>query len=875
MFFLLSLSLEEMDIHEETDDEEESQDDNQLLSWGCGEFGQHCHRHKTDVPIHDGLLKEFGGKDRVKFVACGASHSVVVTDSDEIFAWGNGNSGQLGVDSTGTELEPRRVTLFENQAKGGNPPVAGVACGGRHTMVWLTNGNVFSFGNNYYAQLGYDFREETYKENQTKPTLLKFLAYRPVVQVSCGEKHSVFRFQDGAIACVGCNANGQIGMGCREEAVVPKILEMDRPIRFVASGANHNLAITDNGEVYVWGYGKAIGNKKSDVLSPELIQINTHSIRQVAGGSSHSVFLTESGTVLTLGSGPDGQLGFGNNVYFLHRPRKIRHAHLNRKIVKICAGESFSAAITENGDLFMWGKNSHIILPDKPPSYRIWNPVLINKRTKPIKSLYCGSWHAIAITGFPDPLTNNYSDTEDSDQEMDTRAMNGHHQNGDIKDGDGSSESDGDFADLPQIVFKKDQGLQEKEGTKLTIAEFYAQEDNETNYGPSAAGGKSHGKEDQSEYRLQIPPDDTSYSPNDKPESAKSRIIVQVPTPNVVNVATSPIPFSSSDSGSERASSPHHTLAKQNVQKDNSANYKNSFQPSAKTTKFEESPLVYRDERSSYPAKSIPYSYEREKSCISNHSHPAPIVQVSKRTADMFSLPRENTNFTSRQIDLTEVEYARAVNSSRAHEKQFWVNKLNEARSECNTAPNPLSLVPQDEFIAIDSGANKTAKYSESVVSRYGRYSEASVINLGRVEGLLDGTPTKMTRSSMSDYGKQFGTPEILEEARRAAKLPPRGKPTSSIPRKKTEANFALQISRSDTIVAPLKGPIINAKMKNLKLNPLERYASVHNPLAGSKMVEKKSKAGIQTPRNVSIPGGRSVHQSGRRFLRSRSDRSQ
>lgn len=58
--------------------------------------------------------------------------------------------------------------------------------------------------------------------------------------------------------------------------------------------------------------------------------------------------------------------------------------------------------------------------------------------------------------------------------------------------------------------------------------------------------------------------------------------------------------------------------------------------------------------------------------------------------------------------------------------------------------------------------------------------------------------------------------------------------------------------------MAPLKGPIINAKMKNLKLNPLERYASVHNPLAGSKMVEKKSKTGVQTPRNVSIPGGRS-----------------
>ena len=33
-------------------------------------------------------------------------------------------------------------------------------------MIWLDNGHVFSFGNNFYAQLGYDFKEKNYKENQ-------------------------------------------------------------------------------------------------------------------------------------------------------------------------------------------------------------------------------------------------------------------------------------------------------------------------------------------------------------------------------------------------------------------------------------------------------------------------------------------------------------------------------------------------------------------------------------------------------------------------------------------------------------------------------------------------------------------------------------
>ena len=50
-----------------------------------------------------------------------------------------------------------------------NPPravIKGVACGGRHTFIWLDNGKLFCFGNNFFAQLGYDFDVATYKNNQ-------------------------------------------------------------------------------------------------------------------------------------------------------------------------------------------------------------------------------------------------------------------------------------------------------------------------------------------------------------------------------------------------------------------------------------------------------------------------------------------------------------------------------------------------------------------------------------------------------------------------------------------------------------------------------------------------------------------------------------
>lgn len=55
----------------------------------------------------------------------------------------------------------------------------------------------------------------------------------------------------------------------------------------------------------------------------------------------------------------------------------------------------------ESGSLFIWGKNSHLIRPDKPSNAKFWLPFHINKGLGPIQKVFCGSWHAVALTGNP------------------------------------------------------------------------------------------------------------------------------------------------------------------------------------------------------------------------------------------------------------------------------------------------------------------------------------------------------------------------------------------------------------------------------------------------------------------------------------------
>lgn len=54
----------------------------ELLCWGCGEFGQHCHGHSGDVGFSDAMVDPRsleGSSGGVSAVACGSSHTVLVT----------------------------------------------------------------------------------------------------------------------------------------------------------------------------------------------------------------------------------------------------------------------------------------------------------------------------------------------------------------------------------------------------------------------------------------------------------------------------------------------------------------------------------------------------------------------------------------------------------------------------------------------------------------------------------------------------------------------------------------------------------------------------------------------------------------------------
>ncbi|XP_038661198.1 uncharacterized protein LOC119970512 [Scyliorhinus canicula] len=96
-----------------------------------------------------------------------------------------------------------------------------------------------------------------------------------------------------------------------------------------------------------------------------------------------------------------GQLGQGENVRFLTKPCCVSIQQLRGCVQQIAAGDCYSCALTANGELFMWGRNCHVIDANRPASHKFWSPQKIDLGIQDIHSVSCGYWHATALTGYP------------------------------------------------------------------------------------------------------------------------------------------------------------------------------------------------------------------------------------------------------------------------------------------------------------------------------------------------------------------------------------------------------------------------------------------------------------------------------------------
>jgi alpha-tubulin suppressor-like RCC1 family protein len=208
-------------------------DQGKVFQWGISYYG--AERNKILTPTLVTL------DQKVVAIAARNGHGFALTNQGEVFAWGNNFKGELGDGSTKDSLVPVK-TIFPAGLK-----VASIACGSAHAVALMTNGEIYTWGHNYFGQLGRSTEGEA-DDPHPIPAPTGFQPSNNRAYVLAGETFSIIVSKTGDFGAWGRNYEGQLG-----ENVPSRLFVVGVGDRFVT-------AQNENG-VYAWGnnqFGQAL-----------------------------------------------------------------------------------------------------------------------------------------------------------------------------------------------------------------------------------------------------------------------------------------------------------------------------------------------------------------------------------------------------------------------------------------------------------------------------------------------------------------------------------------------------------------------------------------------------------------------------------------
>ena len=296
--------------------------------------------------------------------ACGDDFTAVVTECGELWAFGIG--GQLGIGHDVHQPVPVRV--------GGREEFDGaalvmVAAGNSHTAAVSSNGTLWTWGDGGGGRLGHADREP-----RQRPTrLLKELfGGTPAVMVACGDKHTLVTTVSGGVWSCGCGGEGRLGHGDCEERLILTNVQAEcfggDKIVYVAAGQAHSAAVGAAGKVYTWGDGSGgrLGHDdgtmyQEDKLVPTEVVGKTQrnalsgvKVVMVSVGLAHTVAVSEGGNLYVWGAGKYGLLGLGDTDDRM-TPTKVAKFGSSDPVLMVACGQVHTLAVTKHGEMYSCG----------------------------------------------------------------------------------------------------------------------------------------------------------------------------------------------------------------------------------------------------------------------------------------------------------------------------------------------------------------------------------------------------------------------------------------------------------------------------------------------------------------------------------------
>ncbi|XP_048720047.1 X-linked retinitis pigmentosa GTPase regulator isoform X3 [Caretta caretta] len=189
-------------------------------------------------------------------------------------------------------------------------------------------------------------------------------------------------------------------MSCGDEHTAIVTALKPEKVKLAACGRNHTLVYTERGHVYAAG-----GNSEGQLGLGDTEERNTfhlisfftnqYKIKQLAAGSYTSAALTEDGQLFVWGDNSEGQIGLAGEASVCV-PCQV---DVGKPVSWVSCGYYHSALVTRDGELYTFGEpeNGKLGLsPEQLKNSRV--PQLVPGILGRVNKVACGGGHTVALT---------------------------------------------------------------------------------------------------------------------------------------------------------------------------------------------------------------------------------------------------------------------------------------------------------------------------------------------------------------------------------------------------------------------------------------------------------------------------------------------